>query len=245
MANSSTITLLQSMEWCKKFVFNRQLSLGDFKEPLVSSANIIKQTILGPPFRWRWNRQIVTFNTIAPNPSNIGVQDYSVASNFGWIENASVQDTGATPSKWYQMEPKIDLALDTSKARPQFISGQLDDGAGNITFRLMPIPDKVYPISVTVQNKAALFTSLNQTWSPIPDEYSYIYQVGLLSYMYEFADDARWVGARQRFVAALLGANQGLTDTELNIFLNNWQFVSGNPISNQIQLSQGNEARGR
>ena len=233
------------MEFCKKFTFNRQLSLGDFKEPLITSANIIKQTILGPPFRWRWNRQVVTFNTIAPNPSGIGVQDYAQASNLGWIENASVQDTSVTPSKWYQMGTKIDLALDTSQSMPMNISGEYDDLNGNITFRLMPVPDRVYPISVTIQNKAALFTSLNQTWSPIPDEYSYIYQVGLLSYMYEFADDARWVGARQRFVAALLGANQGLTDTERNIFLNNWQFVTGNPISNQIQLQQGQEARGR
>lgn len=226
------------MEFCKKFVFNRQLSLGDFKEPLLTSANIIKQTILGPPFAWRWNRQVITFNT------TIGQQDYSQATSFGWIENASVQDTTVTPNKWYQMKPQIDLALDTSLARPQFISGQLDDGNGNITFRLMPVPDKVYPISITVQQKATLFSSLNATWSPIPDEFSHIYQTGLLALMFMYADDPRFGTMNQKFVAHLLGASQGLSDTERNIFLNNWMAITGQPVLNQMNMQQGSNVRG-
>ena len=237
MPASSTNTLLSSMEWAKKFVFNRQLSLGDFKEPAITAANVVKQTMMGPPFKWRWNRQVITFNTI------IGQQDYAQASNFGWIENASVQDTGVSPSKWYPLTPKIDLTLDTSLARPANISAQLDDLNGTITFRLLPVPDKVYPVSITVQNKAALFTSLNQTWGPIPDEYSYIYQLGFLSYMYEFADDSRWIGARQRFISSLLGASQGLTATEVNLFLNNWQTVSAATTQKEMILQQGTQAR--
>jgi hypothetical protein len=238
MANSSTITLVQSMEFCKKFVFNRQLSLGDFKEPLLTSANIIYQTILGPPFAWRWNRQIVTFNTI------VGQQDYVVPSNFGWIENASVQDTSASPNKWFEMEPKIDLALNTNQSRPLNVAAQFDDLAGNITFRLMPNPDRVYPISITVQQKAALFSSLNATWSPIPDEYSHIYQTGLLALMFMFADDPRFGTMNQKFVAHLLGAAQGLSDTERNIFLNNWMAVTGQPVLNQMNMQQGSSVRG-
>jgi hypothetical protein len=232
------------MEWAKKFVFNRQLSLGDFKEPALTAANVIKQTILGPPFKWRWNRQVITFNTIAPNPQGVVVQDYVEPANFMWIESASVQDTGQSPAKWFSLTPKIHLSSDSAAARPQFISGEFDDGAGNITFRFMPAPDKVYPISITLQNKASLFTSLNQNWGPIPDEFSYIYNVGFLSYMYEFADDSRWVGARQRFISSLLGAAEGLTATEINIFLNNYQSIVVSPIEKQIQMQQGNQARG-
>src|SRR5579863_8660938 len=121
---ASTITLLRSLEWAKRFVYNRQLSIGDFKEPFLTSANIVYQTILSPPFVWRWNRQVITFSTIA------GTQDYTTACNFGYIENASIQDTSASATGWIELSPKIDLALNTSQSRPEFISGQLDDGAG-------------------------------------------------------------------------------------------------------------------
>ena len=235
---SSTITLLQSLEWCKKFVFNRQLSIGDFKEPFMTSANIVYQTILSPPFVWRWNRQIITFSTAA------GTQDYTQPCNFGYIENASVQDTSASANGWIELSPKIDLALNTSQSRPEFISGQLDDGNGNITFRFMPTPDKIYPASITLQQKPALFTSLNQTWAPIPDEFSFIYQVGLLSYIYEFADDPRSASKRQQFVSHLLGASEGLTATQVNIFLSNYQNLSLAQPEKGVQMSQGNQARG-
>lgn len=237
MASSSTIRLLDSMEWCKRFVFDRQLSLGDFKSPILQSANIVKQTILGPPFSWRWNRQIITFNTV------IGQQDYAQVCNFGWIENASVQDTAPATAKWYEMSSEINLALDTSRARPGKMSAQIDDGAGTLTFRLMPVPDRVYPISITIQKKATLFTGLNQTWDPIPDEFSYIYQWGLLAHAYMFADDPRFGTANTKFVSALLGAAQGLSDTQRNIFLNNWFPVSGQTLFNQMSLTQGTQAR--
>jgi len=237
MANS-TITLLQSAEWCKKFVYNRQLSLGDFKEPLLTSANIIKQTILGLPFSWRWNRQTVLFT------ATIGQQDYTQAVNCGWIEVANVQDIGASPAKWYEMENHQVLGLDTAKARPTRIAAQIDDGSGNITFRLMPIPDKAYPISVTVQNSATLFTSLNDTWAPLPDYFSYIYQVGLLSLVFMFADDPRFATMSQKFVAHLLGAAQGLKDTDRSIFLNSWAAITGQPVLNQMNLQQGVQSRG-
>ena len=236
MANS-TITLLQSSEWCKKFVYNRQLSLGNSKEPLLTSANIIKQTILGPPFAWRWNRQIVPFT------ATIGQQDYSQSVNCGWIEVASAQDISVTPAKWYEMENHQVLGLDTAQARPTKIAAQTDDGSGSIVFRLMPVPNKAYPISVTVQNSARLFTSLNDTWAPIPDYFSYIYQVGLLAMMFQFADDPRFGVMNQKFVGHLLGAAQGLKDTDRGIFLNNWQAITGQPILNQISLQQGSQAR--
>lgn len=299
MANS-TYTLLNSLEFCKKFVYNRQLSLGDFKEPLLTSANLIKQTIVGPPFVWRWNRVITGFVCRA------GVQDYRLGNwtastalplnfyvvdsngnsqrvtiagttggslpswnastsgttvdntvtwtnmgpilnasstyTFGWIENGSVQDL--TGSKWFEMSPKIDLALDSSPARPVNISAQIDNGDGSITFRLMPVPTAANPVSLTIQQKASLFTSINQTWSPIPDEYSYIYQWGMLFFSFLFADDPRSGFAAQKFAAHLLGAAEGLTDTEKAIFLNQWQAISGSPVEKQIQLNQGNQARG-
>jgi hypothetical protein len=298
---ASTVTLLRSLEFCKKFVFNRQLSIGDFKEPLITSANTVLQTIVSKPFRWQFNRVVTGFYAV------VGQQDYTLlyawpastalltgyqlidsngnsqivtvagttnstvpswnatvggtttdngvtwknqgpipnassSYNFGWIENVSVQDP--VSSKWIQISNKVDLALDAAQSRPQNIAAELIGTLG-IVFRLMPLPDKAYPVAITLQQSAQLFTSLNQTWSPIPDDLGYVYNTGLLAWMYEFADDGRSPQKRQEFVARLLGAAEGLTATEVDIFLSNFNALSLSPMERQIQLQQGNQGRGQ
>lgn len=301
MAASSSITLLQTVEWAKKLNFSRPMAIGNFLEPAISSANMVLQTIVGAPFAWRWNRAITGFictpgqqdynllnwtaskpvavtwltvdgfnnsqvvttqgvtGLLAPNfnPIKGGITtDGSVVwtnlgsittpvnqtYSFSWIETASVLDLNNT--KWYQMESELCLGMDSSEARPRNISGQADDGQGNVTFRLMPVPDKAYPVCITTQKRPPLFTSVNQPWAPIPDEYSHIYNWGFLALMWMFADDVRFSAANQKFVTQLLGANQGLTQTQLNIFLNNWQAVTGQPIANQSAMQQGFQSRG-
>ena len=216
---ASTKTLLQSLEWAKRFVFNRQLSIGDFKEPLITSANTVLQTILGKPFRWQFNRVVTGFvatagqqdylllyswpastalpkgarvidsngnsqrvstvgttnSTIPSWNATVGgtttdsgvtwtndgpIPNSSVSYNFGWIENVSVQDP--VSAKWIQISNKVDLALDSAQSRPQNISAEIIGSLG-IVFRLMPVPDKAYPVAITIQQSAQLFTSLNQT----------------------------------------------------------------------------------
>jgi hypothetical protein len=57
----STVTVLQSMEFCKRFSYNRPSAIGNYLEPAKTAANFTMQTILGPPFRWWWNSQELTF----------------------------------------------------------------------------------------------------------------------------------------------------------------------------------------
>ena len=272
---ASTKTILASMESAKRYVFNRQLAIGDFKEPTITAANTVLQTILGKPLRWQFNRAITGFfatpgtqdylllytwptsavlkagyqlidsngnsqivtvagttNSTVPSWNatvgglttdngvtwkNQGPIPNAVSSfSFGWIENACVQDP--VSSKWIQISNKIDLALDAASSRPQNIAAELPGTLG-VLFRLMPVPDKAYPVAITMQQDAALVTSLNQTWAPLPDSFGYVYQMGFLSWMYEFADDSRWASTRQRFIASLLGAAEGLSQTEIDIFL--------------------------
>lgn len=301
MAASSSITLLNTMEWAKKFNFNRRSAIGNFLEPVMTSANTILQTIVGAPFAWRWNRVVTGFVTVA------GQQDYvlfnylaSTAVSLGWftvddvgncqvcttagstgasapswnhtlngnttdggvtwkntgliaanakgsyslnwIETSSVQDL---KGKWWEMTSKIVLGLESNQARPQFLAAQSDDGLGNVTFRLLTCPDAVYPVAITLQQKPPLFTSVSQTWAPIPDEYARLYNWGLLSLMWDFADDPRAQMANSKFVAGLLGASEGLTETQRNIFLQNWQSITGQPMSNQDRMQQGYQARGQ
>jgi hypothetical protein len=107
----------------------------------------------------------------------------------------------------------------------------------------MPTPNKAYPVSVIIQQKPPVFSGVTQSWSPIPDEYSHIYNWGFLALMYMFADDGRFQMANQKFVAQLLGSNQGLTDTQINVFLNNWQALTGQPMAKQMAQQQGYQSR--
>src|ERR1700689_928331 len=76
---ASTKTILSSMEWSKRFTFNRQLSIGGFKEPAITNANTVLQTILGRPFRWPENRAVIGFVATA------GQQDYLLL--YAWPAN--------------------------------------------------------------------------------------------------------------------------------------------------------------
>lgn len=296
---ASTKTILASMEWSKRFCFNRQLSIGDYKEPTITSANTVLQTILGKPFRWQFNRVITGFFAspgvqdylllytwptstavltgyqlidsngnsqivTVPGTTNVTVPSWNAtvggtttdngvtwknqgpipnatsSYNFGWIENASVQNPAN--SKWIQISNKVDLALDAATSRPQNIAAELPGTLG-VLFRLMPVPDVAYPVAITLQQSASLITSLNQTWAPLPDDLGYVYQLGFLAWMYEFADDQRWAPTRQRFIAALLGAAEGLSQTEIDIFLANFNAISLDPIGRQMMLNQGMQHR--
>jgi hypothetical protein len=303
MAASSSITLLQTMEFAKKFNFSRASAIGNFGEPALTSANTVLQTIVGAPFAWRWNRAIIGFVTAA------GQQDYTIfnylpstavklgwftiddAGNsqkcttagttgssaptwnhtlsgvtsdgsvtwtnmgkvlleatgsytFAWIENSSVQDTIQGNPVWKEMESKIVLGLESAQSRPGFIAAQIDDGLGNITFRLLATPDTTYPVAITIQQKPPLFTSVNQTWDPIPDEYSHIYNWGFLAMMWMFADDPRYQQANDKFITSLLATHDGLTQTQLNIMLQNWPMLSGQQTYMATTQQQGTQARG-
>ena len=268
----ATNTVLGSMEWAKRFCFNRPSGIGGFLEPAKTSANLVMQTILGPPFKWWWNAEqltftcnpalasvaltgnvsvtagVVTMNAVLPqlgintialfsgftqalltplngqsfvvltnsgtvitgqiNNPNIAAtastggsitatstQDYTLLlPEFSHIEHASVFDISRAStqgSRWVGLEVKSDLSLDSSTGRPEFIESHIQDAAGNVTFRLMKAPNLAYPVSVFTQKVAPLVTSLNQTWAPIPDFFSYAYNWGFLSLMYTFSDDPR------------------------------------------------------
>lgn len=298
------IKVIDTIEWARRFVNRRPLVIGNFLEPAITNANTILQTILGAPFRWRWNRVVTGFLTIP------GQQDYTIFNwqtvtaiplgyllvdsngfcqqvttagttgatipafnatptgtttdgsvtwtnmgsikakvsttyNFGWIENASVGDTNTQGTfEWKQISSKIDLALDSGSTRPQFVAAEFNDTNGNVTFRLMPTPDKVYPVAITIQQKPPIIQGVQDSWTPIPDEYSRLYNWGFLALTYLFADDARFAAANQKFIANVLSTAGGLSETEMNIWLNNWQNITGAPVSLGDNLQQGRQGRG-
>lgn len=174
--------------------------------------------------------------------TNITTQDYPVLiPNYSHIIHASVLDISRTPTKPWEVAIKDNLSLDSNVGRPQFISTNSEDPAGNVTFRVMPAPNLNYPLSLNVALTAPAITSLNQTWAPIPDYMRNVYNWGFLSLTWAFADDPRFQIANSKFIAAILSRAQGISDLDRNIFLNNWDGVTA---QERAAAQQGTQARG-
>lgn len=220
---ASTKTLQDVASWALPFL-EQQPVLIIGMQPALGSANLVLQTMLGPPFAWPFNRGIISFNANAQDTAQTGLND------FGFLEGGTVQ---AASGKAWEISVKNLLVADLQQARPSYCSPFIDDGMGNITFRLTPMPDQVYSVVLPYQRKAPMMLSMASTWSPIPDERSYIYQWGFLAMMSLISNDARFNEYNAKFVTALLGAQGGLTEMERNIFLANWIRVM-----NQLQAAQ-------
>jgi len=226
---ASIYTLQQSCNWAQAFLGYLPLNVGASNEPAITSANTILQTILAPPFKWRWNRNSVDFALSA------NTQDYTQSiADFGFIESCTVQATTGTDQAVYEIDIKDELSGSTLSARPNAVSVQKDDDAGNITFRFVAVPDQAYTCNVTYQKRAPQVSALSSTWTPIPDYLSYVYNWGFLALMSEYADNEAVARLRQLFVASLISLAQGITEEERNLFINSW-------LSNQIQVNTANQ----
>ena len=197
---------------------NLKVNTFTSSDPAFSNADWVMQTILAPPFAWRWNRvgaspSVPTFTTI------VGITDYQVSlANFGWIEKAVAYDPNAGYSA-YELQNELVQGAETLPNQLARISAQYDNDAGQITFRLFPAPDQIYNVVVEYQKSAPLFTSLTQTWSPIPDYLSYVYNEGFIAKGYEYFGDPRYASAMQSFLTNLVGVSGGLNASQKNIWL--------------------------
>lgn len=247
---ASLITLQNTIDGTNPVVKYRPIAFpsASIYEPACTLGNLVLLTILGPPFKWRWNRLPAATNFTCV----VGQTDYPVAGlgSFGWIETAAAQDILDTPAKWQQMNRLEGLAVATEQGLPSTIAPQYDNGSGTITFRLMPAPSQLFPITIDIQKKPIVFNAagggnpLSQTWAPIPDEYSHLCTWGMLAMEMLLSDDTRFTAMNQKFVTALLSTHQGLSQNEINIFLAQWQLLVGSPIALMDRLQQGMQARG-
>lgn len=232
-------TLDQTIAWATYFVGNRALALGTPAiEPAITSANMVIQVMLSPPFKWRWNRASVDI-------AFAGGDTAQAIANFGFIEKAYVTAlSGSNINKGIEI-PNIatELAKDSSAGRPQTICPYLDDNAGNITFRFMPgNPDVSSTVSVIYQKKPVALAQTSDSW-PIPDEYGYIYHWGFLALVYLFADSAKFMPANQKFISSLLALAEGLSEQQIAVFLGQWDFFVQNQMRQQKTI-QGIQGRG-
>ena len=217
---ASTIELQRTITRTSQFLRLQPLLFqkNTANDPAFSNADWVKQLILSPPFAWRWNRTAATF-TDPTFVTIIGQTDYVVnLPTFGWIEKAVAYE----PVNGYlthELQVGLIFGADAQTNQPARISAQFDDGEGNITFRIFPAPDQVYNIVVEYQNSASLFTSVDQTWEPIPDYLSFIYNSGFDAKGYEYTNDPRYMTTMQLFLQQLVDSSENLSQTQKNLWI--------------------------
>ena len=238
---ATTYNLQSTVSWAAPLLRFAPQQTGSM-EPALSNANLVKQTILGAPFAWRQNR--TTFEMRV----QLGIQGYWLAvPDFGFLEGASLFNplVNADAPVGAQLQLASWLAQSNETARPASLAVQGDDNNGNCLFMFNTFPDANYLALVDYQRKPVPMTSLASLWDPLPDEYAYIYNWGYLALAALYAGDPRYVEFNQRFIAHLLGAQDGISDLARNIFLANWTAVQAQTQRSQAQTGAAAMARGR
>ena len=233
----ATLTINDTINLVQPFLGFYPVAVNGTNYPALHIANTVAQVILAPPFKWRWNRNTTSWTTVN------GTQDYTqVASDYGFAEKAQVQDVN-NGNVWKEIQIRLDLSLDSALSCPKQICAVTDDNAGNITFRLMPVPGAAYPVKVQYQKAQALFSALTSTWAPIPDFMFYIYSLGFLAFALLYKGDSRFPETMQQFVSTLIANAEGLTESEINIFLQTWTGITNSVALTAIKQQAGNQAR--
>jgi hypothetical protein len=233
---STTRNLQSSALFSMPFLGYQPVNVSN-NEPAVTAANLTKQTILGAPFKWPFNRASFSF------PTEPDDQDYYlIVSDFGFLERVTLTDSKGVVK---EIEIQQSLTAESVQKRPGSIAANIADDQGGVTFRLntMPPDGETYQVDGFYQKAPVLMSSLANGWGPIPDHLGYIYDWGFLSFMSLLTKDARFPIFGQRFTAHLLGAQEGLTALERNIFLGNFLQVMTASERAQMTTQQGVSAR--
>jgi hypothetical protein len=212
-------------------------------EPAITAANLTKQAMLGPPFRWPWNR--ADFQLALSTDTATWGQDYMLnLPDFHFSEKVWIADPTSTAQKVTEIEIISGcLSMESVIKRPSSASMMLQDDNGIVTLRLNTLPDKPYVLNGFYQKATYLMDSLACLWSPIPDHLSYIYDWGFLGFCALLTKDARAPIFLGKFASHLLGSQDGLTAQQRNIFLGNFLDLGNQQAREQMATQQGAQGR--
>ena len=211
--SNTTLNLRNTITWATPYLKNQPTEVINM-EPALMVGNMVLSAMLGPPFKWRQNRQEISFAITSAHTDYV-----QAVPKFGFIETAWLVDGNGNQ---YPLEGALALTVNPSPERPKKIAAQFDDNAGNITFRFSSIPDQNYTCYVDFQQSAPLMTSTASGWGPVPDYFNFIFNYGFLAGIALMVNDARFPIFEKYFIGRLLGAQSGLSEQERNIFLANW-----------------------
>lgn len=240
---ASTYAIQDTINYSLWFI--SQLALVNTNnEPARTIANLILNTFYSPPFVWEHNRTTATWNCTA------GTTDYTVTTispTFGFVESAYLTvQTGNDQGRIFQLGFQRSLEKASDRDRPSKLSVFQDNGT-DVIFRLFNAPDQAYPTVVTYQKQPVLIgsaTNLTSTFWPMPDKYIGIVNYGFLALSLLYLNDPRYPEINQKFIASLLAAQQGLDETQVNLFMQTWAQTSAQIAGVSLRATQGTQGRG-
>jgi hypothetical protein len=230
------LTLQNTIKWALPILKNQPLEVNG-NEPALTFGNFILQRMTGPPFRWRFNRKNFSFAI-----TEDGGTDYQVnISDLGHIEKMWFVDSSGNVSA---ITVRVSLEVSGLSDRPTECAPVYDNNNGLITFRLKPNPNIAGTIYGDYQAKPGLILSLAYPWGTVPDEFSYVYDAGYLSMAMMLVNDARFPIWERYFIANLLGAQEGLDQQAMSIFLAQWTMESRTLAASMATQQAGASSRG-
>lgn len=134
-----------------------------------------------------------TFAAVAgQNNSDVGGAGTGI-TDFGWAEGATMVSPadGGSPQGVQYVSAVRKLQPSGYVFNPSKVCVLSDLGTGVLKVRFFPLPGQSWAVTIGYQAKAPLFTGLSQTWSPFPDEFSYVYRQMFLAQAFRFANSAR------------------------------------------------------
>jgi hypothetical protein len=144
--------------------------------------------------------------------------------DYGWLGSCTCTELNNNSSvgNIRPMEAVRNLALSQRVNNPtkmcvlQTYKTATGADSGVIRVRLEnPCGSDIWTVNPVYQAKAPLLTSLNDTWSPFPDEYGYVYRQMLIARMYRYINSTQQVAEFQKAEAAIAKAT-GADDREMS-----------------------------
>jgi hypothetical protein len=236
--------LSDTINYIQPFCRYQGAAVGTGSMPIIGIANIVRSVVLAAPFTWRFNRNSVNLvGSESPIGIAQGVQDYvQKIPGFGFLEKATAND-GTTSWEIKDIKNTEALGSSTTQARPEVISVFSEDVDGNITFRLSGVPNKILTINMIYQMGPGKFTTISDSWAPIPDSFSDIYNHLCLGFYMDSCQDPRGSQYIARGIAGLLGRAQGLTAMDKALFAASYLNFSAQQMIEMMKAQQGQQAQ--
>src|SRR6185312_4556893 len=115
-------------------------------------------------------------------------------TDFGWLAAGTIvninTNTPILPTR--HIEAVRDIQPLSLAGVPEKVCMVTDLGTGVLKIRFSPVPGTTaWGVNLVYQKKAPLPADLNATWSPIPDELSYVVRQGFLARGYRYINSPR------------------------------------------------------
>jgi hypothetical protein len=239
-------TVQNLIDYAQTFTQYSPLAVGTGFQPALGIANELQNTVLNPPFTWAWNRKEDTsLTTVA------GQQDYTVnLTDFGFLERITLVAPDGTTFEvrdiYNNLSRGIANTASERRVRPQSAAVLIITPGVSIKLRFMGNPDQAYACTLTYQKIVVPLTALTggSGTLQVPDQMIDVFNMLFTAEALAAVDDARSTYYRQRGVMALLSKAEGLSDMQINAFLEQWGMQNAQGMYRSGTVQQSVQAKG-